>query len=454
MPRVHIDPWGSSQYQDYARLRSEFGIEPFGAEDWQAFDAPHMLLKRGVVFGHRDFQRIRDAVSRKEPWSVMTGLMPSGLMHLGHKMVIEQCIAHQQHGADLHIAVADFEAVAARNLSIEKAQELAIDQYVRNYLALGLDPNSAEVYFQTKRHRVKDLADRFALKVKWSQMQQMYGFGDKTTIAHVNAPLVQAADILHVQRPDLGGPRPVLVPVGVDQDPHIRLARDIAQSWRTFNVYHADKAEGPKAKAGWAIAIRGDEDPKRWLDMAEAVLEDQGMGTRMDRVRNDAYRHLYLGDNMSMKDVRDLDLALAQKEAKKGGLAFIRPSATFHRFMTGFTGEKMSSSKPESSAFLTEEPKVASKKVLASVTGGRGSAEEQRQKGGEADKCPVYELFLYHLAKDDNHLQQVYDECVGGERLCGGCKGEAAELLLGFLKEHQEKRDQTEHLVKEIVSVD
>ena len=84
-PRVHIDPWGSSQYQDYARLRSEFGIEPFGRDEWEVFEKPHDLLRRGVVFGHRDFQRIRDAVQRRDPWGVMTGLMPSGLMHLGDR---------------------------------------------------------------------------------------------------------------------------------------------------------------------------------------------------------------------------------------------------------------------------------------------------------------------------------------------------------------------------------
>ena len=442
---MQIDPWGSSQFQDYARLRSEFGIEPFGHEDWEVFDDPHPLLRRGVVFGHRDFDRVRDAVQGHDPWSVMTGLMPSGNMHMGHKMLMDQCIAHQESGADLHIAVADFEVMAARGFSLEKARDIAIDQYVRNHLALGLDPERAEVYFQTRRKRVKDLADRFSMRVNLSQLQALYGFGGDTHLAHINAPIVQAADILHVQQME-EGPRPVLVPVGVDQDPHIRLTRDIAQQWRRYNLV--------QDKAGvWTLAVKG-EDKSRWLDVADAVLEALGMGTRMDRKRNDKHGQIVLGSHLRGRDIRALDLALARAEAKKGEPGLLRPSATFHRFMTGLTGDKMSSSQPESSIFLTDAPDEAQKKLMRSVTGGKASAEEQRRDGADPDKCPVYEMYLYHLAQDDEHLQQVHDECSGGERLCGGCKKEAAGLLVEFLKGHQERRDETAHLVDAVVAED
>ena len=135
-----------------------------------------------------------------------------------------------------------------------------------------------------------------------------------------------------------------------------------------------------------------------------------------------------------------------------GGLGLVRPSATFHRFMTGLQGGKMSSSKPETSIYLTEDPKTADKKLRASVTGGRATAEEQRRLGANPDVCPVYELYLYHLAESDAHLQEVHDTCRSGARLCGGCKSEASGLLLKFLKEHKEKRDQTAHMVEAIVS--
>jgi len=79
--------------------------------------------------------------------------------------------------------------------------------------------------------------------------------------------------------------------------------------------------------------------------------------------------------------------------------------------------------------------------VKAAATGGRETAEKQRELGGEADECPVYELYAYLLADDDDAFaKEVYEECVGGERLCGDCKEQAARLMEEFLEEHQEKR--------------
>ena len=439
---MKIDPWGSSQFQDYARLRDEFGISAFGPQEWGVFRKPHALLRRGVVFGHRDFERVMDAVKGKDAWSVMTGFMPSGDLHMGHKMLMDQLIAHQGEGADLHLCLADFEAIAARGFTPEKASRIAFDQYVHNALALGLKPERAEFYFQTRRHRVTSLAHRFAQGVNWSTLSALYGFSGETSLAHAMAPMVQAADILHPQQDD-AGPRPVLVPVGVDQDPHVRLTRDIAQGTRAFSLQETKEGD-------LGVFVKGDERVKELLDLAERTIRDQGYG---ELKRNDPYKALYVR-KAGKTDARRIDLALARAEHAAGEPGLLRPSATFHRFQTGLTGGKMSSSKPETSVYLTEPVESATKKVRSSVTGGRATAEEQRRIGAEPEKCPVYELYLYHLAKDDEHLQEVYDTCRTGARLCGGCKGEAIGLLTEFLAGHKEKRDQTAHLVKAIVSND
>jgi tryptophanyl-tRNA synthetase len=372
----------------------------------------------------------------------MTGFMPSGDLHMGHKMLFDQLIAHQAEGADLHLALADFEAIAARGFTPAKAERIALDQYVHNALALGLKPERAEFYYQTKRHRVTSLSHRFAQKVNWSQLSALYGFSGETSLAHAMAPLVQAADILHPQQ-DEQGPRPVLVPVGVDQDPHIRLTRDIAQDHRLFSLQETKEGD-------LGIFVKVDDDVKGLLDLAEKALRDQGYG---ELRRNDPYKALYVR-KAGKADTRRIDLALAKAERAKGAAGLLRPSATFHRFQTGLTGGKMSSSKPETSVYLTEGVEAATKKVKASVTGGRATAEEQRRIGAEPEKCPVYEMYLYHLAKDDGHLEVVYDECRTGKRLCGGCKSEAIGLLTTLLKDHKERRDQVAHLVQQVVSKD
>ena len=123
---MKIDPWSSTTYQDYKRLRDEFGIEEFTHENWGDLPHPHKLLRRGVVFGHRDFQRIQKSIKENKPWAILTGLMPSGDMHLGHKLVIDQVIYYQTLGAEIFIAVADIEAFATRGYTLKEAEKALI----------------------------------------------------------------------------------------------------------------------------------------------------------------------------------------------------------------------------------------------------------------------------------------------------------------------------------------
>ena len=85
----------------------------------------------------------------------------------------------------------------------------------------------------------------------------------------------------------------------------------------------------------------------------------------------------------------------------------------------------MSKRSAASSFTLDEDPSSAAKKVMSGFTGGRASVEEQRKLGGEADKCPIYDLYLFHFAMEDEYAKRVYDECYKGVRMCGDCKAGA-----------------------------
>lgn len=478
-PRVRIDPWSSQQYADYARLRDEFGIGPFSHAE-QLPDAPP-IFQRGIVFGQRGFERIGRAIARKEPWVLLTGLMPSGNMHFGHKMVLDQVNYYQHLGADVFIAVADIEAYATRGLSMQKARDVALDQYVRNYVALGLRPG-AQVYFQSKRQAVKDLAWQLGKRITWSTMEAIYGFTGAANMGHVQAPLIQVGDILHVQLAQHGGPRPTLVPVGVDQDPHLRLTRDVADAFRVFSIQPQEKGLGVFVKPdaaglvllaerlakeageprlrdafGKALArpdaeLRAQAVVPELLKLARQQLVSVGFA---DFQENAAYRALML-PAAGKDDIPVVDAALASLEqGVLGEFGFLQPSSTYHRFISGLTGDKMSSSKPETSVFLTDPPEVARKRVMGAKTGGRATAEEQRRLGAEWDKCSVAELYTYHLAPDPGDLKEKYEKCTSGQRLCGECKGIAAERIVTWLKEHQEKRAQVDgRVLREYVRED
>jgi len=224
---IRIDPWGAAVPEDYARLMHEFGIESF-EKLLARIPELHYLMRRKIVFGHRDFERVLSAMLRGDRFVVMTGLMPSGRMHVGHKLVIDQLAWYQRRGADIYLCVADLEAYSARSVPFKKSKKLAAEEYLANYHALGLDVGRCHVYFQSRSDAVRHLAFLLAKRVNFSEMRAIYGFAGESNISHIFYPMIDVADILHPQLKEFGGPSPTVVPVRIDQDPHLRLARDVA----------------------------------------------------------------------------------------------------------------------------------------------------------------------------------------------------------------------------------
>ncbi|WP_267641666.1 tryptophan--tRNA ligase [Haloarchaeobius amylolyticus] len=483
---VALDPWGSSTVSDYRKLFEEFGIEEFD-EVLPEVPNPHYLMRRGVIFGHRDYRPVADAMREGEPWAVLSGFMPTGDPHIGHKLVFDEIIWHQQQGGEAYGLIADLEAHSARGLTWEEIDEHSRD-YILSLLALGFDPAEGELYRQSDNRELQDLAFELGIEANYSELQAIYGFDGETDVSHMQSVVTQMADILY---PQLDEPKPTVIPVGPDQDPHMRLARDLATRMRFFKVskayasFEADDDERELIAAAYAAladdAPEGEpvrcEDGAEWLrehqpepadarDSAVKKLDSAGKEplrprTRFfDRQATDAAFEALIDAVEGEKrvyeghiDSFDLDRGEAEELARQvevdhGGYGFMPPSSIYHRFMTGLTGGKMSSSVPASHISLLDDPEDGYDKVKSATTGGRETAEEQREKGGEADKCPVYELYAYLLAGDDDEFAtEVYEECVGGERLCGGCKEQAAELMEEFLEEHQKKRAEVaEHL--------
>ena len=149
-----IDPWSSEQSTDYEKIINQFGLE---SVDSSVMPDPGMLHRRGIVFAHRDLDVILDSINSGKKFGTLTGLMPSGKMHLGHSMVIDQVKWFQDQGADITVAVADLEALATRGTSLKEGRKTAIEEYIHNYAALGLNPESTKVYFQSSRPVVQKL---------------------------------------------------------------------------------------------------------------------------------------------------------------------------------------------------------------------------------------------------------------------------------------------------------
>jgi len=479
---VALDPWGSSTVADYRKLFEQFGIERF-EEVLEEVPDPHYLMRRGVIFGHRDYRDVARAMRSGEPFAALSGFMPTGDPHIGHKLVFDEIIWHQQQGGDAYGLIADLEAHSARDLPWDE-----IDEHARNYvlslLALGFDPEEGELYRQSANREVQDLAFELGVETNFSELQAIYDFDGETDVSHMQSVVTQMADILY---PQLDEPKPTVIPVGPDQDPHVRLARDLAarvgyfgvtEAYASFEVddderaiiadaYGALSESEDTVRCADAAAMlereraAGERTGTPALDSAIATLEEAGKEPLRPRVRivdrnatAEAFEALIEAVDGEKRvydahvDTFDLSRTEAAELAREvalahGGFGFLPPVSIYHRFMTGLTGGKMSSSIPASHISLLDDPADGYDKVKAATTGGRETAEKQRELGGEADECPVYELYAYLLAGDDDEFaKDVYEECVGGERLCGDCKEQAAQLMEKFLKDHQGKREE------------
>ena len=452
---MEIDPWASKGIKNYDEICEKFGLEKI---DSSKLPNPTHLHRRGIIFAHRDLDSVLNARKSGKSFGVLSGLMPSGQMHLGHKMVIDQAKWFQDLGGDVTITVADLEAHATRGLSLEKCRKYAVEEYISNYAGMGLNPEKTSIYFQSERSIVQKMGFTLGTKTNLSEMEAIYGFSGNTSLAHVQSPLVQAGDIVHPQLDEYGGLRPIVVPVGIDQDPHIRLTRGMVSKTNWFNV---NNNKSGNLTIGLSIqdnnqeimGIRSDggidkNQRKMIIDRAISAINKAG------------YKEINSNPKHGTIDVKDantenraeIQYELLTLERQLGGMGLMQPSSTYHQFAVGMTGGKMSSSQPETTIFLNDSMKSIEKKIKASFSGGQSTIEEHRSKGGNPEIDVAYQYLRYFFEEDDNELNKIREEYISGELLTGEIKAICVDKATTWMKTHHELKDQNQHLVKDFLN--
>ena len=221
MKQKIIDPWGSRLLEDYEKVIKDFGLEVFDAK---LFPKPNRLMRRGVVFAGRDLKIIADAIKQKKKFYVLSGIMPTNeKIHFGTKIVVENIRYFQEHNAETYLLVADLEAAAARGVPLEEARKRAMEFHIPAYIALGLDPKKTTFYFQSENIDISSIASEASKRVTANEFKAIYGSLEP---GRIYSAFTQVGDILY---PQLKERMPGIIPVGIDQDPHIRLTRDIVR---------------------------------------------------------------------------------------------------------------------------------------------------------------------------------------------------------------------------------
>ena len=367
---------------------------------------------------------------------VLSGMRPTGAMHLGHYHGVLKNWVRLQDQYPCLFFVADWHALTTH---YDETQRISADGWdmVIDWLASGVDPSKATIFIQS---RVPEHAELFLLlgmvtPLGWLErvptykdQQQQLAERDLSTYGFLGYPLMQAADILVY--------RSTLVPVGEDQVPHIEMTREIA---RRFNHVFGDEPDFEvKAKA----AVR-----KLGVD-ANALLSFERVVSR--RAIASMTHALAIVNGATALPVEDRERLFGYAH---GAHRVILPEpgallTTVSR-MPGLDGRRMSKSYGNSIT-LREEPESVTKKIRTMPT---DPARVRRTDPGEPERCPVWPLHLVY--SDEATKQWVQTGCRTAGIGCLECKQPVIDAIvreLAPLRERAQRYLDDPALVRDIVA--
>lgn len=368
---------------------------------------------------------------------ILSGMRPTGSLHLGHYHGVIKNWVQLQSTHDCYFMVADWHALTTNYDDVSIIGKSVWDMVI-DWLAAGVDPEQATVFIQSKvpQHAELHLALSMVTPLSWLERVPTYkdqieklSTKDLGTYGFLGYPLLQAADILIYKAG--------LVPVGEDQVPHIELTREVA---RRFNNLFGREPN--------------------FEELARAAVKKIGKaGKEFDRLRT---AYLQDGNAEALAGAREIlaasqNLGAADRERLFGWLenkgksilAECEAMLTEASKMPGLDGQKMSKSYGNTIT-MREDPAIVTKKVRAMPT---DPARVRRTDPGSPDKCPVWQL--HQVYSDADTREWVKQGCTSAGIGCLDCK---QPVIDGVLREQQPMFERAEqylsnpNLVKEVVA--
>ncbi len=224
MANFKITPYEVKGEIDYDKVVSRFGAQKVTKQLIKKMKALPMIMRRGYIYAHRDF----DKILAKKKFAIVSGRGVSNKIQLGHLTTLRFVKELQDiYGCYVFIPFSDDEKyMYKRDLSFEKLKELTYEN-ILDIIALGFDPKKTDFVVDTQNmnQEIYNLAVRCAKRITFSTVKATFGFTNENNIGITFYPAMQAAHILY---PTVKKGLPVVVPVGIDQDPFIKLSRDVA----------------------------------------------------------------------------------------------------------------------------------------------------------------------------------------------------------------------------------
>ena len=222
-----VTPWHVEGDIDYDKLIKKFGTEKITESILDKIKRitgeDHFMLRRGIFFSHREMNRVLDDYEKGNKFFLYTGRGPSGHTHIGHLVpwVFAKWL-QEKFGVNMYFQLTDDEKFFSKpNLTLEETGKFAYENAL-DFIALGFKPENTKIIINTKNiQTLYPIAAQVAKKINFSNTKAVFGFTNETNIGMIFYTSLQSA-------PCFIEDKPVLIPLGVDQDPHFRLTRDIA----------------------------------------------------------------------------------------------------------------------------------------------------------------------------------------------------------------------------------
>ncbi len=221
---------------DYGKLERQFGIMPIsdGARERleRLAGGSHYMIRRGIYFAQRELDWLLDEYEKGNKFYVYTGIAPSGNMTIAHLIpfIMAQWL-QEKFDAEVYIQIPDEEKFLNKNdpsLTLERVNELAHEDAL-DIVALGFKPKMTKIYFNTEHAtQIYKHAVRVAKRITFSTIKDAFGFSNETNIGAIFYTSTQAVGTF-IKSAEEGRKIPCLVPLGVDQDVHFRVARDVVE---------------------------------------------------------------------------------------------------------------------------------------------------------------------------------------------------------------------------------
>ena len=231
---MKITPWEVEgvEERDYIGIAKKFGISIISdsiLEEMKKYTKEiHFMLRRKIFFAHRDLDFILSEYKKGNKFFLYTGRAPSGPIHVGHILPWVFCKWLQdKFRVDLWFQFSDEEKfLFKKDVSFEDTQRWTYENML-DVIALGFKPKNTHFLINTKHASLMyKEACKVAKYITFSTAKAVFGFTNENNIGSIFYTAMQAVpaflpSILENKK------IPCLIPLGLDQDPHFRVARDV-----------------------------------------------------------------------------------------------------------------------------------------------------------------------------------------------------------------------------------